>query len=504
MSNYPGLPKDPLDRALTYREEGTERKDLALFGFLQSNRGRLGLSSRHSHEVAWSCKPGVKLVRYKCVEVVRVPAKELEHWRIMNKNKCESDALMPKYSDRMRLACMTKTHFTHSQKLYKDGNRTLFNEGKVPLVYDSLEGEALMVQTEGPVVSVYREELWYDTEALIALMQADNDDSEIQMGEDEMQMLGRVEDAFDALAAKTIEPNLTNVLAEMKSVGLRCWSEEHTMCFIEYRLRITKNHAECLRQCVFHSVSGRIVVNPADYKVSSAVDVRALWLKVCIIMRQYMCTLMEKYPPSFVATGPFTSRQTGIAAPKLRVTPIKELSQDVKFLGQLEGAVGKLLTHYKVTNAAMDKVMSARVMLFNNVGKLAIKAGVALEAASTKAAVQKKVLTQEQRTAVSSIVAKGQFVEIESKYRQSLIDANALIGDTLPSKVFVEKETDAGAPPDTSAMNSVSSVENLIDATGDVKLSVNIVLLRLNAKSGVDDYIRLTTDKFLPNPQDGV
>ena len=34
-----------------------------------------------------------------------------------NKKKCDNDALMPKYSAAMYLACLTKTHLTHAVKL---------------------------------------------------------------------------------------------------------------------------------------------------------------------------------------------------------------------------------------------------------------------------------------------------------------------------------------------------------------------------------------------------
>ena len=42
---------DPLDRALRLREAGLERRQLNEFGFLKENRGNLGISSHHTHEV---------------------------------------------------------------------------------------------------------------------------------------------------------------------------------------------------------------------------------------------------------------------------------------------------------------------------------------------------------------------------------------------------------------------------------------------------------------------
>ena len=42
---------DPLDRAMGLRDVGLERRPLMDFGFLRANRGNLGISSRHVHEV---------------------------------------------------------------------------------------------------------------------------------------------------------------------------------------------------------------------------------------------------------------------------------------------------------------------------------------------------------------------------------------------------------------------------------------------------------------------
>ena len=68
-------------------------------------------------QVAWSCvATGTKLVRYKEVALVRVPDEDLHKWREADRERCESDALMPRFAPGMRYALATKTHFTHAQK----------------------------------------------------------------------------------------------------------------------------------------------------------------------------------------------------------------------------------------------------------------------------------------------------------------------------------------------------------------------------------------------------
>ena len=128
-----GTSSDFLDRALRFREEGLFRKKLDELGFLPCNRGNLGISGHHVHEVAWSCILGIRANRYKQVEVVRVPESCLDDWRRSNAERCESDALMPSFSPNMRFALLSKNHFTHANKLARDGNRSLFNEGKIPI-----------------------------------------------------------------------------------------------------------------------------------------------------------------------------------------------------------------------------------------------------------------------------------------------------------------------------------------------------------------------------------
>ena len=108
---------------------------------------------------------GTKLVRYKEVALVRVPEKDLIKWREANREHCESDALMPRFASGMRYALMTKTHFTHAQKLTQDGGRTLFNEGKITIKVkeDSQEGHKIL--EEGVVSCIYNEGLWNDKPA---------------------------------------------------------------------------------------------------------------------------------------------------------------------------------------------------------------------------------------------------------------------------------------------------------------------------------------------------
>ena len=253
------------------------------FGFIEENRGGLGISSKHVHDIAWSCNTpgkGVQLFRYKQVELVRVPAHALEAWRAANKLKCESDALMPRFSPTMTKALLAKTHFGHGLKLRADGNRTLFNDNKTPIkVQAEREGsEDMAIREAGVLASIYSSQLWEDPEAMQALMQADNDDAEVELGEDEVQAQGRVESALQVLASGgNRSPKDSEVLQTMQQAGLRAFSSEHTLCLIHFRLSLTLPVANLFRSLVFLSVNGRVGVSPLDYECVATLDVRCQW-----------------------------------------------------------------------------------------------------------------------------------------------------------------------------------------------------------------------------------
>ena len=441
---------DPLDRALKFREEGLDRKGLDLLGFCSSNRGRLGINGYHVHKVAWSCKThSVKLVRYKQVDIVRVPQSELEAFREYNKEKCDSDALMPKFASVMRFGCLTKTHFSHANKLSKDGNRTLFNEGKVPVAFhdDGREGEK--IREEGVLTCVYGEGLWNDPEAMEALMNADNDDADIEMGEDEIQAQGRIESAISAVLTTHAGLSLEAVLDEMKRSGLRSYTEEQTKAYVQFRLSVTPIVAKCFRACVFSAISGRVTVHPHDYACVSALDVRTMWVKVAILLRQYMATLGEHYPPGVQITSlaeTFAGR-TSTQARKLPQGTMKELAQETTSLVVLDKATTTILRKYAIKNPSLDKVMAARTQLFSNVGKLALKIGAALERAVAVAAALHKQCTSEQRTAAVEATMKGQVSEIEHKYRAALVDAGTYLEPALPPAAFPREARATGGSP---------------------------------------------------------
>ena len=256
----PGI-NDDLDRALSYKSGNICRILPQKLGLLQINRGGIGISPKHVHEIARSCqKDGVRLNRYICIDVVPVPSLALGAWRLVNKNKCESSALMPKFSPEMCLACITRTHFAHAQKLNADGNRTLFNGNETPINFDLSIKECKDIAEHGVLCQIYDVALWDDLPALLALMESDNQDVDVAMNECEVQAQGSIMNAFDVVLAKTggrSQATLTieQVLSHMKQQGLRSFSVDHTRSYIAFQLDIPRHAGDSFLFAGMHAYS---------------------------------------------------------------------------------------------------------------------------------------------------------------------------------------------------------------------------------------------------------
>ena len=88
------------DRAQKHRKPGLLRIHLDMIGFWPDNRGRIGICSHHTHEVAWDCVADkTKLRRYQHADLVAIPSGLLVLILDANRNRCATDALMPRFSE---------------------------------------------------------------------------------------------------------------------------------------------------------------------------------------------------------------------------------------------------------------------------------------------------------------------------------------------------------------------------------------------------------------------
>ena len=189
------------DRAETYRQTGEQRIDVGRFGYLECNRGGLGISSPHVHEVCEDrMKNKTRLARYVAVKAVILEGDFLKRTREANEEKCRGDPLMPNYSPRMDLGCVKLTHFVHTTKLFKEGSRTLYNMGQVKLKLQDDDEEGKLMAEYGPVTILYSSGLLKDPDALLALMREDNENAIVNWKEDTMATYGSIDRTLTTLA----------------------------------------------------------------------------------------------------------------------------------------------------------------------------------------------------------------------------------------------------------------------------------------------------------------
>jgi len=161
-----------------YRIPGLVRVPLDQIGFWPGNRMG-GCCPHHVHEVAADIVTnGTSLDRYDRVELVKIPAAELDLVRKDNKTMCDSVKSMPLFNADMVYVLLTKTHFTLAHMLIRDGGRTLhdYKMGTgmrdIKLLLDDREGQ--MIQEQGVLASIFDEDLFREPEAMWSYASQDN------------------------------------------------------------------------------------------------------------------------------------------------------------------------------------------------------------------------------------------------------------------------------------------------------------------------------------------
>ena len=240
----------PADRAEQFRIPGEMRIQVDEMGFLQCNRGGLGISPHHVHEIIEDrMKNGTRPSRYVAVKVVKLKGKWLEDTLRVNEEKCNGDPLMPKFANKIVYGLLKLTHFAHSEKMFQDGSCTLYNRGetKIRLRDDDIEGK-LMAQY-GPTTIIYRAELLEDQAALEAIMREDNENANINMREDTMAAYGIVDNTITSLHQNAPQgsPGLNDqdCLKACKAVLTEArFTEDMLLTLIRFRFRLTTTLSE--------------------------------------------------------------------------------------------------------------------------------------------------------------------------------------------------------------------------------------------------------------------
>ena len=253
-----------VDRAEKHRCKcGVIRVRVGRMGFLPNNRGGMGMSSYHAHEVAADrMNNGTSENRYGAVKLVRLNP----YWKAIvhaeNQKKCEGDPLMPSYSPDIEFGLLKLTHFSFSEKLFQDGNHFLFGHSggrKIKKRSDDTEGQEMA--REGPLCIIYEEGLLDDPVAMESLMREDNMNSDVQLPEDVMSAYGTIDHVISSLsqprhgsdpatspeAQALSQPTLTaeEIMKHAKMLLPQPkYTKEYLTCLINFRSRLKAHHSE--------------------------------------------------------------------------------------------------------------------------------------------------------------------------------------------------------------------------------------------------------------------
>ena len=167
--------EDAVARAKQYRKPHLARVNLDEIGFREMNRGGLGVSSDLTQFLASDIKDKMtQRQRYEYVDLIKIPKDSLQKVLQVNRDRCEADPLMPRFSSKIMYVCITKTHFVHAHKLAKDGTHTLYNRGEDPIRWQDADTEGAQIIEHGPLCAMYSRRMFKDIEAADAVANEDN------------------------------------------------------------------------------------------------------------------------------------------------------------------------------------------------------------------------------------------------------------------------------------------------------------------------------------------
>ena len=451
--------EDACDRAHKMRVPGDVRIKLEQIGFWNKNRGGMGLASQHLHEVAHSCcAQGVSLQRYQYVPVVEIPQEHLEEVREYNRRRCQTDPLMPKYSEDIKYVCAGKTHFLHALKLLKDGNRYLYNNQgpQSSLRLKPCDAEGMLTQTEGPLCAVFRADAFRDSDAMTALASEDNLNASVQMEEDEMQCFGKVSLLVDTRGHTVAQKNSSTVqdlLSSLRMQGFGKFSEDDYTNFINLRLSLSAPQAELFKTCQFSVCSGRVTVKPSDFGLAAKLDPRAPWCMISLLLGQYIGTMNANAINGIVQCCSTFAGRNQIIAIRMRKDVIVELTKESGFVQEVEHFIVTTLTTYSTPSGGTvggeqrcQELLNCRANFLADVGRLLLRIGKELDEAEKKAIAKRQPLETKEKLTLIKDVKKGAFAKCEQCFRKQLMDSGVYSCAALPLVLHPEEEAKASAP----------------------------------------------------------
>ena len=373
---------DQAEKMLCKSQPG--RAALDHIGMHALNRGGHGVISFHLHRNVLPdvLENGTIADRYAPVRLVEVPQASLDKWRQENKRRCD-DPLMPKFSPEMKYCLLTKHHFVHSHKLIKDGDRSVFNEGKHPAKLRDDDEEGKMVQSVGVKAVIYGPELWNDPAALNAIMTADNLDADCRMRENEVDALGRAHTMISTMDLEKptddIVTSIDSVMNQMEQVGLGNATPEDMRELVAFRLTLPKPVGQLLITCLLHMTQGRYKAEIVNYKTVASLHLGDKFSipKICLVLAIYCQFLSASCTDK--ASSQSGSKFEQLHVKKISSSAVKELSKEHELLEEFGAFPGEIFKNYesKGNEEKQDSgdYTSARAWVLINCGRTLIKVG---------------------------------------------------------------------------------------------------------------------------------
>jgi hypothetical protein len=447
--------EDAADRAERKRNYGTVRVPANKIGFWPGNRGRTGINSIHVHEIARDIMFR-KRSRYEPVQLLEVPEARMKSFKAQNKEKCDSDPLMPAFSPDMEYVSVSTTHFSHACKLVIDGTHTLFNQSGLPKIrFNSDDPEGKEITSQGVLAVVYDQSIWEDEEAVIALSSLGNFNAAIDQGEDEMQAFGRINELVNRMNDTEWKDKddipVSDILEGVKhSSGFGHFSQDQWEDFIALRKSLTKFHTEVLVMCHFNIDARRIKLKSSDFMEVSKLDKRCPWIKVGLMLYGYQKSLEGGHSHSSDKDSiiDVCNARPETYAKDLSSKTLWELRSEVQLQRSFEKEIKKSLNRYETPDlqASGNNQFKADAALQNARGKyLAICGKDTLRSVQPlrDAVIEKKKSNQtlepgEREKLIETMKLKDPFAKLESQFRDILLKFGVYTESSIPERLTTE------------------------------------------------------------------
>ena len=439
---------EPTARAEAQVRSVTERVDTKELGFCEFNRGDVGILGPHIHRVAEDIHmDGVKLPRYGSVKAVEVPHEELEHFREYNKRRCEEDDYMPPFHPSMKYMLLAKTHFTHALKL--DNRLVTTSSGRVKLDIGRTE-EGRMIQQRGVVTTIYKSALYYDVDALKAIMREENLNSRVELQEDEMSAYACVSDMLGqgrnklGLQHDDKEKDAQRIVdAIHQTFRSYCgFPRDHMLVIAKFRLDLPDGIAEAFRHLVFAASQGRIRIKVSQWKVISDLPDNYVLMRVALMIMAFKNAHDSMFPPNSVSSVSIKGNQTE-NAPPFPKNSLDQLKLWPAFLVKVENILRRTFRAYGQKQGKGKELNLTVAFFFHKVGNYLLKVG---EFSSSQA--QHAKLRQGDFTHIdfARCVDKvdndfgGGVGKIETEFRKELVSRGIYTESELPGRVVPKEE----------------------------------------------------------------